>query len=169
MSSLTYRARRAALVSPETWGGAVAGGLLAGVGMGLIMHFVMSAMPLIGALYGQPTVAAGWIAHLLHSVVFALLFAAIITNTSLREYGLLGIVGLGALYGLVLELVAAAVALPVWANAVGAAELPVPFLLPIGFVTHLVYGVLLGVVFGLAMRRERSKSASREASERPLT
>ncbi len=32
------------------WGGAVAGGLVAGVGTGLIMHFVMRAMPLIGAL-----------------------------------------------------------------------------------------------------------------------
>lgn len=154
--------------STRTWGGAAAGGLVAGVGMGLIMHFVMNAMPLIGALYGQPTVAAGWLAHLFHSVVFALIFGLVIVRTPLREYGVLGIIGLGALYGIVLEFVAAGVVLPVWANAVGAAALPVPFLIPIGFVTHLVYGVLLGAVFGIAMTRERSRSATHEQPERPV-
>lgn len=156
------------MLPARTWGGAAAGGLIAGVGMGLIMHFVMNAMPLIGALYGQPTIAGGWIAHLLHSVVFALIFGLIITRTSLREYDILGIIGLGALYGIVLEFVAAGVVLPIWANAVGAAELPVPFLIPIGFVTHLVYGVLLGAIFGIAMTRGRSRSATREQPERPV-
>lgn len=155
--------------STRTWGGAAAGGLVAGVGMGLIMHFVMNAMPLIGALYGQPTVAAGWLAHLFHSVVFALIFGLVIVRTPLREYAILGIIGLGALYGIVLEFVAAGVVLPVWANAVGAAALPVPFLIPIGFVTHLVYGVLLGAVFGIAMTRGRSRSATHEQPERPVT
>lgn len=153
--------------STQLWGGAAAGGLVAGVGMGLLMHFVMNAMPLVGALYGQPTVAAGWLAHLFHSVVFALLFAGVITRTSFREYGVLGIIGLGAVYGIILEFVAAGVVLPVWANAVGAAALPVPFLLPIGFLTHLVYGVLLGAVFGVVWTRQRSRTASRDRSERP--
>jgi riboflavin transporter FmnP len=151
------------------WSGAIAGGVIAGVGMGLIMQFVMNAMPLVGALYGQPTVVIGWLAHLFHSVVFALLFAIVVLRTSLREYGLLGIVGLGALYGVLLELVAAGFVLPIWANAVGAATLPVPFLIPIGFVTHLVYGVLLGVVFGVVMTRERSTMAASEPSEDPAT
>lgn len=153
--------------STQLWGGAAAGGLVAGVGMGLLMHFVMNAMPLVGALYGQPTVAAGWLAHLFHSVVFALLFAGVITRTSFREYGVLGIIGLGAVYGIILEFVAAGVVLPVWANAVGAAALPLPFLLPIGFLTHLVYGVLLGAVFGVVWTRQRSRTASRDRSERP--
>ena len=151
------------------WSGAIAGGVIAGVGMGLIMQFVMNAMPLVGALYGQPTVVIGWLAHLFHSVVFALLFAIVVLRTSLREYGLLRIVGLGALYGVLLELVAAGFVLPIWANAVGAATLPVPFLIPIGFVTHLVYGVLLGVVFGVVMTRERSTMAASEPSEDPAT
>ncbi|WP_135305884.1 hypothetical protein [Haloarcula amylovorans] len=155
MSSQTYGFPR--IRSSRTWGEAAASGLIAGAGMGLIMHFVMGAMPLIGALYGQPTVAAGWLAHLFHSVVFALVFAAVLTRPTFREYELYGIVGLGAVYGIILELVAAAFVLPVWANAVGAAELPVPFLVPIGFLTHLVYGVLLGAVFGLLTMRERSR------------
>ena len=165
MSSQTYESPGAAVTPTRTWSGAVAGGLVAGVGMGLIMHFVMNAMPLVGALYGQPTVAVGWLAHLFHSVVFALIFAAAITRTSLREYGLLGMIGLGAAYGIGLELVAAGVVLPLWANAIGAGPLPVPFLIPIGFVTHLVYGVLLGAVFGVVMTRERSRMGTAEPSE----
>jgi uncharacterized membrane protein YagU involved in acid resistance len=135
--------------------------------MGLIMHFVMGAMPLVGALYGQPTVLVGWIAHLFHSVVFALVFAAVVARTSLREYGLLGMIGLGAVYGIVLEVVAAGFVLPIWANTVGAGPLPVPFLIPIGFVTHLVYGVLLGAVFGYVVTRDRTASMTDERVERP--
>jgi hypothetical protein len=66
------------VTSTRTWSGAVTGGIVAGVGMGLLMHFVMNAMPLIGGLYGQPTVAIGWAAHLVHSIVFALIVAAVI-------------------------------------------------------------------------------------------
>lgn len=155
------------MTSTRLWSGAAAGGLVAGVGMGLIMHFVMNAMPLIGALYGEPTVVMGWLAHLFHSVAFALIFAAAIARTSLRDWSVLGIVGAGAVYGLVLEFVAAGVVLPLWANAVGAATLPVPFLIPIGFVTHLVYGLLLGAVFGVVLTRDRSRSSVRERTERP--
>lgn len=150
----------------RTWSGAVAGGLVAGVGMGLIMDVVMGAMPLIGALYGQPTVAAGWLAHLFHSVVFAVVFAAAVMGTPFRRYGLVGMIGLGAGYGIMLELVAAGVVLPLWANAVGLGPLPVPFLLPIGFVTHLVYGLLLGAFFGFVVTRG---PASRSAREQPAT
>lgn len=158
MSSQTYGFPR--LRSTRTWSEVATSGLVAGIGMGLIMHFVMNAMPLVGALYGVPTVGAGWAVHLFHSVVFALLFAAVLWRPAFSEYGLYGIIGLGALYGIVLELVAAGIVLPVWANAVGAAALPVPFLVPMGFVSHLVFGLLLGAVFGVMRTRERAKSAA---------
>lgn len=167
MSSQTYESVEPTAMPARTWAGGAAGGLVAGLGMGLLMHFVMGAMPLIGALYGQPTVAAGGLAHLFHSLVFGLLFAAVVTRTSLREYGLLGMIGLGAVYGIVLEVVAAGVVLPLWANAVGAGPLPVPFLIPMGFLTHVVYGVLLGAVFGYVMARERSMTTDEEPAERP--
>ena len=156
MSSQTYGYPR--IGSTRTWSEAGLSGLVAGIGMGLIMHFVMGAMPLVGALYGQPTVFAGWLAHLFHSIAFAVVFAGIVARPRFREYGLYGIIGLGALYGIVLELVAAGVVLPLWANAVGAAELPVPFIVPLGFVTHIVYGVLLGAVFGTMMVRDRTRA-----------
>lgn len=159
VSAQTYGVRRGTELNSRTWSAAVAGGLVAGLGMGLIMDFVMGAMPLIGALYGQPTAMAGWAAHLFHSGVFALLFAVVVANTRYGTYGFAGIVGLGVVYGILLELVAAGVVLPVWANAVGAAELPVPFIVPIGFVTHVVYGVLLGVVFGWVTTRRPNRVA----------
>ncbi|WP_336024571.1 hypothetical protein [Halobellus salinisoli] len=167
MSSQTYRSHRTDLKSSRTWGAAAAGGLVAGVAMGLLMHFIMGAMPLIGGLYGQPTVVAGWTAHLFHSVVFALIFAAVIGSTSLREYGLLGMIGLGAVYGVILEIVAAGFVLPIWANAVGVGGgLPVPFIALPGFVTHVLYGVVLGAIFGLAMTRDWSKPTDVEDAER---
>jgi hypothetical protein len=169
MATPTVEHSRPAMTSTRMWSGAIAGGLVAGIGMGLIMHFVMNAMPLIGGLYGQPTIAMGWVVHLFHSVVFALLFAAVIAQTSLREYGLLGMIGLGAVYGIVLELIAAGVILPMWANAVGLGPLPVPFIIPIGFVTHLVYGILLGAVFGIVMTRKGSPWATDEQLGRAAT
>ena len=51
----------------------------------------------------RPT--AGWVAHLFHSVAFALVFVTIVTNTSLRDYGAFGLIGPGVVYGIVLEAV----------------------------------------------------------------
>jgi hypothetical protein len=123
--------------------------------MGLLMHFLMGAMPLVGALYGQPTVAAGWLAHLAHSVVLAFVFAAAIDRTSFRDSGLLGLVGLGAAYGVLLGVVTGGVVLPLWANAVGAAQLPVPSLGLPGMIAHVLYGVVLGGVVGFWSLRGR--------------
>lgn len=156
MTSQTVESRLAPRYSTQLWADGIVSGLIAGIGMGLIMHYIMNAMPLIGALYGQPSVMAGWIAHLFHSIVFGLIFAAVITQPRFDKYGILGIVGLGAVYGLILEFVAAGVVLPLWANTIGAAMLPVPFLIPIGFVTHLVYGILLGAAMGVLLKRTRA-------------
>ena len=163
MSSEIRETTAMAWTPTRLWGGAVAGGLAAGVGMGLIMHFVMSAMPRVGALVGQPTVLAGWIVHLIISVVFALIFAAVVARTTFHEYGLLGLIGLGTAYGIVLDIVAAGFVLPLWANAVSAGPLPVPM----GFLTHIVYGVLLGAVFGYAVTRDRTAPMTEEPIERP--
>jgi len=167
VSSETLEPAAMAWTPTRLWGGAAAGGLVAGVGMGLVMHFVMGAMPLVGALVGQPTVLAGWTLHLVISVLFALVLAAVVARTSFREYGLLGMIGLGAIYGIVLEVVAAGFVLPLWANAVGAGPLPVPFLVPIGFLTHVLYGVLLGAVFGYVVTRDRTASMTEDRVERP--
>jgi hypothetical protein len=144
----------------RTWGGAVVAGLVAGVGMGLVIQFGAGTMELIGALYGTPSDLAGWVAHLFNSVAFALIFVAVVSQPLLSDYtGTAGeLVGLGVGYGAALGVVTGGFLLPVGLRAVGATELPVPllpipglageFVFPVVFgVAHLVYGALLGAVY----------------------
>ncbi|WP_137286854.1 hypothetical protein [Halorussus salinisoli] len=157
------------------WGGAVVAGLIAGVGMGLVIQFGAGTMALIGALYGRPTVLVGWVLHLFHSVVFALIFVAVVSRTLLSDYtsSAAELVGLGVGYGAALGILTGGFLLPVGLNAVGATELPVPllpipglvgeFAFPLVVVTsHLVYGVLLGAVYA-AIARVGSPAETEEA------
>src|SRR6056297_440375 len=160
---MTARTTESTVARPRwlrTWGGGVVAGLVAGVGMGLVIQFGAGTMALVGALYGFPTVFAGWVAHLFHSVVFALVFVAVVSQPLLSDYTTTAteLVGLGLGYGAALGVFTGGFLLPAGLNAVGARELPVP-LLPIpGLVgeftfpvvlgvAHLVYGVLLGAVY----------------------
>lgn len=85
----------------RTWSSAVLGGLAGGLAFGFLLQ-MMGAMPAIAALYGMESVAVGWIAHLFHSVVFALVFAATVVSTDYRTAGTGTLVALGAGYGVVL-------------------------------------------------------------------
>lgn len=147
----------------RTWTAGVVAGLVAGVGMGLVLQFGADAMPLVGALFGLPTVLGGWLVHLVTSVFFALLFAGVVSSPLLSDYtGTVGgTTGLGVLYGAGLGVFTGGFLLPLWLNAVRAEALPVPLLpLPTGFgefvlpvvlaLAHLVYGLLLGATFALA-------------------
>ena len=146
----------------RTWGGAVVAGLVAGVGMGLVIQFGAGTMELIGALYGSPSDLAGWVAHLFNSVVFALIFVGVVSRPLLSDYTQTAgeLVGLGVGYGAALGIVSGGFLLPVGLNAVGATELPIPllplpgaeseFLFPVVLgIAHLVYGSLLGGVYAV--------------------
>jgi uncharacterized membrane protein YagU involved in acid resistance len=146
------------------WGSALVAGLIGGVGMGLLMQ---DAMPAVASLYGQEGALAGWIAHLFHSAIFALIFAAVVTRGALRPYAdtLAKVVGLGAVYGVVLTVVGPGVLMPIWMNAVNpAANAPLFAIGAMSFVTHLVYGLLLGAVFVLA-RRTGTPGSDESATE----
>lgn len=147
----------------RTWTAGVVSGLAAGVGMGLVLQFGADAMPLVGSLFGLPTVLGGWLVHLVTSVFFALLFAGVVSSPLLSDYTetVGGTTGLGVLYGAGLGVVTGGLLFPLWLNAVRAESLPVPlfpatplvgeFVLPFVLaVAHLVYGVLLGATFALA-------------------
>lgn len=142
------------------WVGGVVAGLVAGVSMGLVLHFGAGAMALVGALYGRPTVTAGWIAHLINGVVFALVFVAVVSRPLLRDYASspAELVGLGVGYGAALGVLTGGLLLPLRLDATGAAELSLPHLAVPGLVgeftfpvvlgvAHLVYGALLGAVY----------------------
>lgn len=135
----------------DRWQAVVGGGSIAGVVFGLMIHFMMGIMPMIGALYGMENAVAGWIAHLVHSVVFAGLFAAIVAQSGLAD-GASSTgrwLGLGAGYGAVIWLVAAAFVMPAWLSMVGAAPAgaSIPNINPQSLAGHLVYGVVLGLVY----------------------
>ncbi|MFH5797382.1 histidine kinase [Haladaptatus sp. CMAA 1911] len=136
----------------EPWLGAIIAGLAGGVAMGIFL-LVLSPDALttvIPALYGQQGAVAGWIVHLFNSAVLGLVFAAVVSLTSLRRYtdSESATIGLGAVYGVVLWVITGSIVLPLWLQAVGVAGAPaVPtFALP-SLVWHLAYGVVLGAVY----------------------
>lgn len=156
---------RDAIVSAEalwyTWGAGVAGGLIGGVGMGIILHAGANVMLFIGALYGWPTVLGGWVAHIANSVLIGLVFALLVSRSIIRqetpttlEYVIDGII-----YAAVVGLVTTGVMLPITVNLLDREPFPEPLLplpgivggmlvvLSVG-VAHVVYGVLLGATYG---------------------
>ncbi|HKJ59138.1 MAG TPA: hypothetical protein VKA37_07915 [Halobacteriales archaeon] len=144
-------------------------GLVGGVGMGVVLHAGSNAMPLIGALYGWPSVVGGWTAHLVNSVAIGVVFAALVTRPVLRRQTdtVVGSVTLGITFGAGVGLVTGGVMLPVSLDVIGTRVFP-ETLLPLpdalgGFVAilsigvaHLVYGLLLGATFGYVYDRARA-------------
>lgn len=151
---------RPRMFGPKYASAAVAG-LLAGLVFGLLIQFVLERMTAIGALYtlGDPSVSVGWIAHLVHSAVFALVYAAVTRLGPLPAYADAAPTGVltGAAFGFALWFVNIGFVWPVWLNAVGFQTLPVPYhaqaVRPLA--GHLVWGGLLGGLFPLlvALRR----------------
>lgn len=123
---------------------AVVAGLGAGIAMGLVLQVLSGQMAVIGGLYAIPTRTVGWITHLFHSVVFATLFAAVVsryrgpvTRTTLRDIAVVGVA-----YSLLLWVVAGGVVMGIWLNLLGIPS-PIPDLGLPGLVGHLVWGIVL--------------------------
>ena len=134
------------------WTSGAIAGLVAGVVMGLLLTVVMRPVIAVAipSLYGLQGLASGWVAHLFHGVVFGTGFAAITTRAPLEGSAdsLVGAVGTGVAYGVVVWVVAAAVVMPVWLGAVGFPNAPpLPNVDPQSFVGHVVYGAVLGATF----------------------
>jgi len=144
------------------WGGGVTGGLVAGIAMGLVLHFGGDQIELLGGLAVDPELAvgAGWAIHLMISIAFGLVFATLVSRpavqqlvTDFSDYIIAGLV-----FGAVIGLFAGGVLFPFAMERVGVATLPMPFL-PVPGLTaelfgallfgfgHLVYGLVLGAVF----------------------
>lgn len=129
------------------------GGIGAGVAMGMAINAVTGSVAVIGALYGAPSPAVGWLTHLFHSVVFAVAFAAL-----LRGSGHLASwrparrsVALGVEFGILLWLFAAGVVMPVWLRAAGVPA-TLPNLTLAGLGGHLLWGLVVGAWVGVLER-----------------
>jgi hypothetical protein len=111
----------------------------------------------IPALYGisGPNLAAGWAIHLVHGAVLGLGFALLATRPSVRPYTtrVLPTAAIGLVYGLVLTIPTAGVAMPLWLSAVGfPGAPPLPNLTVMGFVGHGIYGLVLGATYPVLHR-----------------
>ncbi|WP_248515783.1 sensor histidine kinase [Salinarchaeum laminariae] len=122
--------------------------LVAGFAMGLLMDHIAGIMPTLGAMYGVEHGLVGWVAHLFHSILFALLFAAGCTVAPLDDVAstVRGSTALGLGWGLVLWLVGAGIVMPVWMMAVNL-DATIPNLTVITLVSHVVWGLLLGALY----------------------
>lgn len=155
-------------VAETNWRAVWTSGAIAGLVGGIVFGFLLQMgglMPVIGGLYGVQTVAAGWVAHLFHSLVFGLVFAAIAASRWFTRYTdrLWTSAGFGIVYGVVLWLIPAGVVMPLWMGALGMAAPPIPNLTLMGLVGHLVYGVVAGGVYVLVLRnvtKQRETAAS---------
>jgi uncharacterized membrane protein YagU involved in acid resistance len=143
-------------VSTETgnWKAGVAAGLVGSAAFGLVMTFVIPAPLLevvIPSMYGLAPPAApviGWIVHLSHGAVIGVGFAALVGARPALAATVENAVGLGAAYGLLVWAVLAVIVMPIWLSAVGSpANPPLPNVSVLSAVGHLLYGVVLGVVY----------------------
>lgn len=132
----------------SSWLSAVAAAVVAGVAMGLPMHLVMDVMPAVAALYGAESVAAGWLAHLFHSVVFGVVYgaAANLPRVGSSVTDLPSGVLVGAVYGVGLWVFGAVYAMPLWMQSIGM-DAAAPNWSPTSLLTHLLFGALLGLLY----------------------
>lgn len=142
------RDRSGLTVRPRRLRNAVVAGLVAGVGMGVTLQVFSNVLPVIGALYGTPSAAVGWVTHLFHSVVFAVVFATVLSHPRLAGVAdrVTPTTGLSVVFGTGLWLVAAGLVMPVWLRLVGI-DVPLPRLRFVPLVGHLLWAALLGLTY----------------------
>lgn len=145
--------RTAAL--PAVVSRSIAAAVLGGIA-GALFGAVMPAdelMPMVAALYGVDGVTAGWAIHLVHSMIFGVALLPIATVLGADTDAGFGAL-VGAVYGVVLWVVAASFVMPVWIGAVTEMEPAVPDWNWLSLVGHVAYGASLGVLLpAIAPRR----------------
>ena len=128
--------------------GGFAGGLLFGAMMGM-----MGMLPMIGSMVGQPTAGAGFVVHMVNSVIigagFALVLGRFVSGTRSG-------VGVGLAYGGAWWILGPLTLMPLfmgmglgvnWNAAAAAAMLP-------SLVGHLMFGGVLGLVYTWLRHRD---------------
>ena len=122
--------------------------------MGFILQLVLPApfmTQIIPALYYTEGLAAGWIIHLMHSVIFGITYA-ILVNRSIVLYdnsqtNFMGILQ-GIVFAIIIWVIFASIVMPFWLQSVGfALAPPLPNFNPITLFVHVIYGAILGFFF----------------------
>ncbi|WP_254863817.1 hypothetical protein [Halovivax gelatinilyticus] len=146
----------------DVWGGGVIAAIVAGIAMGVILHFGADLIEVLGGLapIAGASIGLGWLIHMLISVGFGLVFAAIVSRRTMRRSltSFTDFVIAGLAFGAFIGILAGGVVFPVAMARAGVVALPLPFLpIPgaagefvvavIFAIGHLVYGLVLGATF----------------------
>ena len=123
-----------------------AAALLAGVFYGLASELLGGSIAGIGVFYGTESLVVGWFTHEFHSVVFAFVFAGLVSLAPERYRGNpLAYVAIGAGWAFTLWVIAAGVIAPVWLRLLGIPA-GVPNFSGYLLVSHLAWGISLGAL-----------------------
>lgn len=136
------------------WVSAAIAGIIATVAFGAMQHMAGQAAVIRGAMpamYGLgPSLAIGWVIHLFHGVVLGLVYSVLVSLGPLREYSGQSVASivLGVAYGVVTTIGLAWLLMPAWLSAIGFPNAPpLPNVGVTSLVGHVVYGVVLGVLY----------------------
>jgi hypothetical protein len=136
-----------ARLGPAVAAGAI-GGLIGGVVFGILMQ-MMDMMPMVAMLVGSKSVAVGWLVHLAISEFIGVSFAILLGRlaTSVARSALFGM-GYGAVWWVLgaLILMPAKLGMSDMIFHVGKTQWQ-------SLMGHLIYGLLLGLTFGMITRR----------------
>lgn len=131
---------------------ATAVALVAGMTMAGAMSLFDGDLLAIGMLYGIDSSVITVITHEFHSVVFGLIYAAVlVTLATTVTNRLFGRIGIGIALGLVLWLFAAGLVMPIWLLLVGIGA-PIPNLTLASLVGHVVWGTTMGAGYHVGER-----------------
>lgn len=157
--NLTFRVLEGTMLSIDLDQDEVASSALAGVFGTLVFGGIFMAVGNTGtiavaipALYGLqgPSLALGWMIHLVHGAVLGLVYALIVSGTGyghhLDRVPKATVWGLG--YGALTALLLAGLLMPVWLSSVGFPNAPsVPNFSLQGLAGHVLYGAALGAAY----------------------
>lgn len=129
-------------------GAGVAGGLVGGLVFGIMMAFG-GMMPMIAQLVGSGSVAVGWVVHFAIAAFIGATFAVIF---SALARSVLAATGLGLAYGAIWWVLGPMLIMPAW---LGMTEMVFVWndTTRDSLVGHLIFGLLLGLVYGLLAPR----------------
>ncbi|WP_435195134.1 DUF6789 family protein [Natronomonas sp. EA1] len=138
-------------ISDGNWQAGVVGGIIGAIVMGALVlamnpPTLAVAIPSLYTLAPPPSPGMGLFVHVSHGAVLGVVFAALAGVVGEGSTGKLAALGIG--WGVVTWAVLAALLMPVWLSAVGSpANPPFPnFAIP-SLLWHVVYGLVLGVVY----------------------